>query len=76
MKLRMLVVSAIGMIASANLAHPATLSGSLTVDNFFFAYVSTSDSTLGTLVASGADWRARTHYKRHQQEKKTYSAAD
>ena len=56
MKLRMLVVSAIGMIASANLAHPATLSGSLTVDNFFFAYVSTSDSTLGTLVASGADW--------------------
>jgi hypothetical protein len=33
-----------------------TLTGNLTADNAFFAYISTSNSTLGTLVASGNDW--------------------
>jgi MSHA biogenesis protein MshQ len=55
----MLVVSAVAMIASANLAHSTTLSGSLTADNAYWAFVSTSDSTLGTPVGQGTvgtDW--------------------
>ena len=32
------------------------LSGSLTTDNAFFAYISTSPSTLGTLIGSGNNW--------------------
>jgi|SRR5271165_138515 len=44
-------------LAIAGSAHAATtLSGNLTADNAFFAYVSGSDSTLGTLVASGNNW--------------------
>ncbi|MFZ0706449.1 MAG: PEP-CTERM sorting domain-containing protein [Candidatus Korobacteraceae bacterium] len=33
-----------------------TLSGNMTADNAFFAYISTDDSVLGTLIASGNDW--------------------
>jgi hypothetical protein len=33
-----------------------TLSGAITADNEYNAYLSTSDGTLGTLVASGAVW--------------------
>lgn len=33
-----------------------TLSGTLTADNAFSAYLSTNDAVLGTLIASGADW--------------------
>ena len=32
------------------------LSDYLTADNYFFAYISTSPSTLGTLIASGSNW--------------------
>lgn len=37
-------------------AKAASISGSLTADNAFFAYISTSNSVRGTLVASGNDW--------------------
>jgi hypothetical protein len=43
-------------ISAASLASATTLSGSLTADNAFFAYISTDNSTLGTLVASGNNW--------------------
>lgn len=33
-----------------------SLSGTMTVDNGFFAYVSTDPSTLGTLIGSGNSW--------------------
>ncbi len=37
-------------------ANATTLSGTLTVDNAFNAYLSTSASSLGTLLTSGANW--------------------
>ena len=47
-------VASLAVTASANATE--TLSGNLTADNAFFAYISTSDSTLGALVASGSDF--------------------
>jgi hypothetical protein len=44
-------------ISAGSLASATTISGSLTADNAFFAYVSTNNSTLGTLVASGNNWQ-------------------
>jgi hypothetical protein len=44
------------MVGLATVANATTLSGNLTADNAFYAYVSTSNSTLGTLVASGNSW--------------------
>ncbi|HZZ67493.1 MAG TPA: PEPxxWA-CTERM sorting domain-containing protein [Phenylobacterium sp.] len=38
-------------------AQAAMLSGAITADNAYNAYISTSDSTLGTLVASGDTWQ-------------------
>jgi|APAra7269096979_1048534.scaffolds.fasta_scaffold11382_5 hypothetical protein len=43
--------------ASLSTAQAATLTGNLTSDNSFIAYLSTDDSTLGTQIASGNDWR-------------------
>jgi hypothetical protein len=37
-------------------AQATTISGDLTADNAFFAFIGTSDSTLGTQVASGNSW--------------------
>ena len=34
------------------------LTGAITADNEYAAFLSTSDSTLGTLVASGANWQS------------------
>ena len=39
-------------------ARAISLSGTLVVDNFFSAYVSTDPTVLGTLVASGNNWFA------------------
>jgi hypothetical protein len=36
--------------------HATTLSASLTVDNGFTAYLSTSDSVLGNQLVTGTDW--------------------
>ncbi len=41
---------------AANRAAATTLNGTLTADNAFQAYLSTSASSLGTLIASGSDW--------------------
>lgn len=43
----------IGSVADAN---ATTLSGTLSVDNLFAAYISSDDSVLGTPIASGTDW--------------------
>ena len=41
-------------------AQATVLTGSMTVDNGFFAYISTSDSTLGTLIGSSTYWPTAT----------------
>lgn len=43
-------------------ASATTISGNLTTDNAFYAYLSTSDSTLGTLIASGNNWGATFNF--------------
>jgi hypothetical protein len=48
-------LAAILCVQSAN---ATTLSAALTVDNAFYAYISTDNTVLGTLVASGNDWGA------------------
>jgi PEP-CTERM motif len=54
-------LTAIALAAASIVACPdaqaTTLSGNLTSDNAFFAYVSTNDAVLGTLVSSGNDWQ-------------------
>ena len=42
---------------SAQAAVP-TLSGAITADNEYAAFLSTSDNTLGTLLTSGANWQS------------------
>jgi MSHA biogenesis protein MshQ len=37
-------------------AQATTISGELTADNAFFAFIGTSDTTLGTQIASGNSW--------------------
>ncbi len=44
------------MIASMAKADPTTISGVMTVDNGFTAYLSTSPTTLGTPIASAGNW--------------------
>jgi len=48
--------AALGLSALAGAASAALLTGSMTADNAFFAYLGTSPSSLGTLVDSGNDW--------------------
>jgi MSHA biogenesis protein MshQ len=43
-------------LAAQTAASAATLTGTLTVDDAFNAYISTSDSGAGTLVATGSTW--------------------
>jgi len=58
MHFQRILVGAAAAALCASAAQAATLSGNMTADNYFYAYVSTSDSTLGTLVASGDNWGA------------------
>ncbi len=53
--LSLLFISCVGASAT-------TISGSLTVDNAFYLYISTSDSTLGTLITSGNNWGVTTSF--------------
>ena len=55
-KLILAAVLAAPLLASA--AVGTTLSGNLTVDNSFTAYLSTTDSTLGTQIGSGSAWES------------------
>ena len=53
------IVASLVVLASpfaATRAQATTLSGTLTADNAFSAYLSTSASSLGTLIATGSDW--------------------
>lgn len=52
-----IVLAAAASFALRPDANATTLSGNLTADNAFFAFVSTNDATLGTLVASGNNWQ-------------------
>jgi hypothetical protein len=45
-----------GVLAAHSAAQVTLLSGSLTVDDAFTAYISTSDTVAGTSVASGTSW--------------------
>jgi hypothetical protein len=54
--IRPIVVAAFVAALAASQAQATTLSAEMTVDNAFFAYLGTSPSSLGTLVASGNDW--------------------
>ena len=47
-------VGALGFAAVANAADVIT--GTMTADNAFFAYISQDDTVLGTLIGSGNDW--------------------
>jgi len=50
-------VVALGLLAGASPASAQTvLGGNITADNAFYAYLSTSPTTLGTLIASGNNW--------------------
>jgi hypothetical protein len=44
------------LCAMVGTAHADLLSGSLTADNAFYAYITTDNTTLGTLVAQGNNW--------------------
>jgi hypothetical protein len=50
---KLMVGVALAASVAAGSAHAATLSGDLTADNAFFAYISTSSSSLGTLLTNG-----------------------
>lgn len=49
-------------VSTASVASATTLNGNLTADNAFNAYLSTSDSTLGTLIATGNNWAATYNF--------------
>jgi hypothetical protein len=53
MRIRPVIALAFGAALAASHAHAATLSGDLTADNAFFAYISTSPSSLGTPLTNG-----------------------
>lgn len=59
MKLRFGVFAAVlgaAALAASGASANAILSGTTTTDNAFFAYVSSNNATLGTLIGSGTDW--------------------
>jgi hypothetical protein len=51
---KLLAVLAFALVGANT--HAATLNGNLTADDLFSAYISTDDSTLGTLIGSGTPW--------------------
>src|ERR1039458_8120985 len=55
-KLAVVTLTVLASIAIVNCAQATTINGNMTVDNAFYAYVSTNNAVLGTLVASGNSW--------------------
>ena len=51
-----LALSGLAAILCAPCAKATSISGALTADNAFYAYISTNDAVLGTLVAEGNNW--------------------
>jgi hypothetical protein len=66
----LLMTAAALLIASG--AQASELYGAITADNEFNAYISTSDSTLGTLVAHGADWTSAQSFSVDLAQGQTY----
>ena len=54
--MKKLLISLLLTAASISTASATILNTSANVDNFFSMYVSTNDSTLGTLISSGTNW--------------------
>jgi len=52
------MMAAAGIVASAN----ADLVSHLAVDNFFDLYISSDDSTQGTLIGSGNNWQVTSNF--------------
>ena len=55
-------MSGLAAILCAQCANATSISGDLTADNAFFAYISTDNAVLGTLVAQGNDWGATSTF--------------
>jgi len=51
-----LTAAAVVLGASLSHANATAITGNLTADNAFYAYISTDDAQRGTLVASGNNW--------------------
>ena len=62
MKTRLAIGAVAAMALSMSCAQATTLSGYADVDNVLNAYISTSDSVLGTLFATGSDWNFNTNF--------------
>ncbi len=62
MRIALLCGAALVVSASWSSAEATTLSGSLTADNLFDAYISTNDSVLGTLITSGTNWPTTVNF--------------
>jgi hypothetical protein len=61
MKLRLALFTGVlgtALMAASGANANAILSGTMTVDNAFFAYVSNDNTTRGTLIGQGTDWTA------------------
>ncbi|MFI4934146.1 MAG: hypothetical protein ACHP7N_05980 [Caulobacterales bacterium] len=57
MNFRLVVVAALGVaLAGCHQGKPSTLTGKLTADNAFYAYLSTSPTERGELIGSGDAW--------------------
>jgi MSHA biogenesis protein MshQ len=57
-----LALSGLAAILCVQCANASSLSGDLTADNAFYAYISTDNTVLGTLVAQGGNWGATSTF--------------
>jgi MSHA biogenesis protein MshQ len=69
---RLLATTAAAALLVGSSAQAAVLTGALTADNEFNAYISTSDAVLGTLVATGADWTTAYNFTTNLEAGQTY----
>jgi hypothetical protein len=71
---KLMVGVALAASVAAGSAHATTLSGDLTADNAFFAYISTSPSSLGTPLTSGipANWVTAYNFTSNPLANQTY----
>lgn len=69
---RLLATAALGAALAATGAQAATLTGTLTADNEYNAYLSTNDAVLGDLVATGANWTVAQSFNANLAPGQTY----
>ena len=72
MRIRPVIALAFGAALAASHAHATTLSGDLTADNAFFAYISTSPSSLGTSLTNGNAWGTDFNFTSNALANQTY----